>query len=231
MEKEQVIMSVGGSLIVPSSGDGSPDAEFLRNFKTFIKKGVESGKQFVCIAGGGQLTRKYQEVQESITKTTPEDRDWVGLHATRLNGELLKNVLKEYADPFLVTNPDELPKTDKPVIVGAGYRPGNSTDLRAVQIAEKLGAKRVINLSNIDYAYTADPKEDPDAEKIEEMSWDDFLKLIPEEWDPGLSSPFDPVASRAAQKAGIEVAIINGNKLEEVEKYLNSENFIGSVIR
>lgn len=231
MEQELVIISVGGSLIVPKGNDGMPDVEFLRNFKKFIITNVERGKKFICIAGGGQLTRKYQEVQESVTETTPEDRDWVGIHATRLNGELLKNILKGYADTFLVTNTDILPVTDKPVIVGAGYKPGCSTDFRAVQIAKKLHIKKVVNLSNIDYAYTDDPRTNPNAEKIERMSWDDFLKLIPAEWTAGLNSPFDPVASREAKEHGIEVAIINGNKLEEVEKYLSGEPFIGSVIK
>jgi len=231
MESETVVISVGGSLIVPSKGDGTPDAIFLNSLREFIQRGVQNGRRFVCIAGGGKTARLYQNVLRGIVKTDAEDEDWIGIHATRLNGQLLKIVLKEHADDFLVTNPDELPETDKSVIVGGGYKPGASTDLRAVQIAKNLGATCVVNLSNIDYAYTDDPNTNSDAQKIETMSWDEFLKLIPSEWSPGLSSPFDPIASREAKEAGIEVAIINGNKLEEVEKYLNGEPFTGSVIR
>lgn len=225
------VISVGGSLIVPSRGDGTPDGTFLKSFRAFIEKGVGHGQRFVCIAGGGRTTRTYQQPLKEFVHVTEEDLDWIGIHATRLNGQLLKIALKEFADDFLVTNPDELPKTDKPVIVGSGYKPGSSTDLRAVQIATNLGATRVVNLSNIDYAYTADPNEDPTAQKIKRMSWNEFLKLIPETWTPGLNAPFDPVASREAQEHSIEVAIINGNKLAEVEKYLAGEAFIGSVIR
>lgn len=226
-----VVISVGGSLIVPLGGDGTPDARFLKAFRSFIERGVSQSRRFICIAGGGRTARKYHEAIHSITHIDNEDLDWIGIHATRLNGQLLKIVLKDFADDFLVTNPEELPDTDKPVIVGSGYKPGSSTDLRAVQIAAKLGARRVINLSNIDYAYTADPNQNPKAEKIETMGWNQFLELIPKEWSPNISAPFDPVASREAQKLGIEVVIINGNKLEEVEKYLNGESFIGSVIR
>jgi uridylate kinase len=231
MKSETIVISVGGSLIVPGKGDGTPDARFLNALRMFIKNGVESGRRFVCIAGGGKTARLYQNALDGIVETDAVDEDWIGIHATRLNGQLLKIALKEYADDFLVTNPDELPETDMPVIVGGGYRPGASTDLRAVQIAKNLGATRVVNLSNIDYAYTDDPNKNPNAQKIERMSWDEFISLIPSEWSPGLSSPFDPIASREAKIAGIEVAIINGNKLEEVEKYLNTEPFIGSVIR
>lgn len=230
MEKETIVLSVGGSLIVPSKSDGTPDGAFLKTFRAFIEKGVSEKKKFICIAGGGRTTRKYQEPLKAFAHITSEDLDWIGLYATHLNGRLLQTVLKEYADEHLVTNPDELPKTDKPVIVGGGYRPGSSTDLRAVQIAKNVGATKVINLSNIDYAYTTDPNIDPTAKKIETMGWNEFIALLPTEWSPGLSSPFDPIASREAQATGIEVAIINGNKLEEVEKYLQGELFVGSVI-
>lgn len=229
-EAQTVVISVGGSLIVPSKGDGSPDTTFLSELTKFVERIIAKDMHLVLIAGGGKTARLYQHTLKGLTPADEEDYDWIGIHSTRLNGQLLKIVLKEYADEHLVTNPDELPDTDKPIIVGAGYKPGASTDLRAVQIAKNLGAKCVVNLSNIDYAYTDDPNDNPDAKKIENMSWDEFLDLIPYEWSPGLNSPFDPVASREAQSAGMEVAIINGNKLEEVEKFLNGDTFIGSVI-
>jgi uridylate kinase len=91
-------------------------------------------------------------------------------------------------------------------------------------------AHKVINLSNTDYVYTDNPKTNPDAQKIETINWSEFRKLIPEEWGPGLSSPFDPVAAREAERIGLEVAQINGNKIEEVMHYVHGENFIGTRI-
>lgn len=230
-KEETIVLSVGGSLIVPGSGDGTPDARFLKNLREFTHTMVDAGYRMVFIAGGGKTARLYQSSLHGLVDITPDDEDWIGIHATRLNGQLLKIALKHTTEEFVVTNPNEFPDTKKPVVIGAGYKPGASTDLRAVQIAEKVGAKKVINLSNIDYAYTDDPNENPDAKKIEEMSWDEFISLIPDTWSPGLSSPFDPIASREAKEAGIEVAIINGSKLEEVKKYLKGGEFIGSVIR
>jgi uridylate kinase len=57
--------------------------------------------------------------------------------------------------------------------------------------------------------------------KIEQTNWADFRKLIPDRWDPGLSSPFDPIAAKEAESLGLEVAIINGKKLDEFENYLS----------
>jgi uridylate kinase len=228
MKLETIVISVGGSLIVPDQ----IDTTFLKKFKTFILKEIELGKRFAIITGGGKTARRYQDVAKKVSTLTPDDLDWLGLHATRLNGHLLRTIFRDIAHPVIITNPDEVldvPKNAK-LIVAAGYRPGASTDLRAVQIAHNLGATRVINLSNIDYAYDKDPKKHKDAQPIKETDWATFRTLLPDRWDPGLSSPFDPIAAREAEKCGIEVAIINGTKLTQVEKYLMGEKFVGTRI-
>lgn len=228
-EPETIVMSVGGSLIVPDH----IDTAFLSALKNLIEhEATAGGRRFVVIAGGGRTARRYQDAAAEVTELDPEDLDWMGIHATRLNGHLLRTIFRDIAYPVMITNPDEIidvPK-DAPLVIAAGYRPGASTDLRAVQIAMHRGAKKLVNLSNIDYVYTKDPRTNPDAEKIEAISWTDFRTLIPPEWNPGLSSPFDPVAARTAHAAGIEVSIINGNRIDEFEKYLNGIPFIGTRI-
>lgn len=227
--QETVVMSVGGSLIVPDQ----IDTTFLRELRTLVEHQITVfGRHFIIIAGGGKTARRYQDAAATVTELDPEDIDWMGIHATRLNGHLLRTVFRDIAHPVMITNPDDIMDVPKrtPLVIAAGYRPGASTDLRAVQIAKHRGAKKLMNLSNIDYVYTADPRKNKGAEKIEDIFWADFLKLIPTEWSPGLSSPFDPVAARAAQTLGLEVTIINGGKPAEIEKYLAGEAFIGTKI-
>lgn len=119
---------------------------------------------------------------------------------------------------------------DEPLIIAADWQPGCSTDYDAVLIVKNLGAKRLVNLSNTDYVYDSDPKKNPDAKKIEKISWTDFRNLIPAEWNPGLSSPFDPIAAKEAEAIGLEVAIINGAHLEEFSNYLDNKPFVGTII-
>lgn len=227
--KETVVMSVGGSLIVPDQ----IDTTFLKELKELIEKETANdGRRFIIIAGGGRTARRYQDAAAAVSNLASEDLDWLGLHATRLNGQLLRTVFRHLAHPVIVTNPDDvldIPSSAK-LIIAAGYRPGSSTDLRAVQIADRVGATKVINLSNTDYVYTDNPKTNPDAEKIETITWTEFRKLIPENWDPGLSAPFDPVAARAAEALGLEVAQINGARLAELDNYLTGAPFIGTRI-
>lgn len=227
--KETIVMSVGGSLIVP----GTIDTTFLTTLKELItSETATSGRRFIIIAGGGRTARNYQDAAGAVSTLTAEDLDWMGIHATRLNGQLLRTIFHDLAYPVVITNPDEIldAPRDAKVIIAAGYRPGSSTDLRAVQIAHRIGATKLINLSNIDYVFTADPRTNPTATKIESINWTDFRALIPEKWDPGLSAPFDPVAAKEAQTHNIEVAIINGNHATALSDYLNERSFIGTRI-
>lgn len=226
---EIIVMSVGGSLIVP----GDIDTTFLTSLKDFITdQTTNHGRRFIIIAGGGKTSRRYVDAASAISDLNVEDMDWLGIHATRLNGHLLRTIFRDMAHPVMVTNPDDvldIPKDTK-LVIGAGYRPGSSSDLQAVRVAKRVGAHKMINLSNIDYVYTADPNIDSNATKIEDITWDDFRELIPKEWSANLSAPFDPVAAKAAQEHNIEVAIINGNHKTALKNYLDEKNFVGTRI-
>jgi len=226
-KREYVVVSVGGSLIVPDQ----IDVEFLKSFRALLQRKIEGGLSFFIITGGGKTARRYQEAAEHVRGgLSRHDVDWLGIHSTRLNAHLMRALFLEEAQERIVKNPTRAIRGNHPVIIGAGWKPGWSTDYCAVMAAKKLGAKKLINLSNIDYVYTADPKKDPSATKIEKISWPDFRQLIPKDWDPGLSSPFDPVAAREAEALKLEVAIMNGKNLSEFEHYLDGQPFAGTII-
>jgi uridylate kinase len=224
--RERIIVSVGGSCIVPDA----IDTDFLTKFKTLILEKVQRGFTFSIIAGGGKVARQYQAAANLVTPLSRQDLDWIGIHATRLNAQLLRNIFVGYAHQQVIKNPTIDIEADEPIIIAAGWQPGCSTDYDAVLMAKNLGATRLVNLSNIDYVYDKDPRQNPEAKKIEKISWADFRKVIPEEWDPGLSSPFDPIAAKEAEAIGLEVAIINGAKLEEFSNYIDGKPFIGTII-
>lgn len=227
IQEKIIIISVGGSLIVPNE----IDTTFLAQFKSLILDYIGRGFRFVLIAGGGKIARKYQSSANEITPLSKEDTDWLGIHSTRLNAQLLRAIFVNEANQKIITNPHEDIEWKESVLIGAGWRPGCSTDYDAVLIAKNLSVSKLINLSNIDYVYTSDPRTNKDAQRVEKIEWGQFRKLIPEEWDPGLSSPFDPIAARECEKIAMEVAIINGNNLDEVRNYLDQKEFVGSVIQ
>ncbi len=224
--KEYIIISLGGSLIVPDE----IDVVFVKDFVSMIKEYTEKGFYFVIITGGGKLARSYGSTAKKINNPSNTDLDWIGIAATRLNAELLRVSFGDIAYEIIIMDPNIIPITSKSVLIGGGWKPGNSSDLAAVHAAESIGAKKLINLSNIDYVYDKDPKKFLDAIKIEQSSWSDFLTILPEEWGPGLNVPFDPIAAKKAEELGLEVVIMNGKNIENLKKYLDGKEFIGTVI-
>ena len=220
---DTMVISLGGSIIVP----GEIDTKFLKRFREIVLT-LET-KRFLIICGGGTICRKYQNVAAEIAPVPKADLDWIGIQATRLNAELVRSMFGPMAYHKVIHDPDEPMDTDKRVIIGAGFEPGSSTDLRAVQLAQRFAAAQVINMSNIDYVYSDDPKKNPDAEQVTNISWPDFRKLVGDEWDPGLNMPFDPIASRTAEAVGLKVVII-GNDIRNLEKLLRDEPFRGTTI-
>jgi uridylate kinase len=226
--REYVVVSVGGSLIVPDE----VDTQFLTNFRNLILQKVDDGLSFFIITGGGKTARRYQDAAHAVRGDLPrEDLDWLGIHSTRLNAHLFRTLFEEQAHARIIKNPTRSVPSRSPIIIGAGWKPGWSTDYCAVMAAKQLGAKKLVNLSNIDYVYDKDPRTNPDAQKIESIAWPAFRELIPKEWDPGLSSPFDPVAAKEAESLKLEVAVVNGNKLEEFDNYLSKKPFAGTIIK
>ena len=223
MEMDTIVISLGGSIIVP----GEIDKVFLKKLRKITLRLEQT--RFMIICGGGKVCRNYQNAAKEIADVSKEDLDWIGISATWLNAELVRSIFGEEAHRKVIHNPDEEIDGSNRVVIGAGFEPGSSTDLRAVQLAKRFDAARVINMSNIDYVYSADPKKDPNAERLTEIAWSEFRKLVGNEWDPGLNMPFDPIASREAEELGLEVIVI-GNDISNLEKLLKGEAFKGTTI-
>ncbi len=155
--QETIVISLGGSLIVPSE----LDVDFLKAFKDLILSHISKGKKFVIITGGGKINNRYNEAAKKLGNPNDEDLDWVGIAALKLNAELVRVIFSEQANKKVI---DDLSKDfsfEKSIIVGSAYEPGHSSDYDATLAAKSLGAKKIINLSNIDYVYDSDPKINP----------------------------------------------------------------------
>jgi uridylate kinase len=225
-KKNYIIVSLGGSIIIPEK----IDVDFLKVFIQTIKDYIDKGYKFVIITGGGKVCRLYNDSLEQIASPTDEDLDWLGISVTRLNAELLRFSFGDEAYEKILLNPDEIPETNKSIIVGGGWKPGNSSDLAAVHVANKMGISKLINLSNIDFVYDKDPKIFPDAKEVREISWSKLRDILPDSWTPGINAPFDPVAARRAEEIGLEVVIMNGKNINNLRDYLDGKEFIGTVI-
>ncbi|MGA2911711.1 MAG: UMP kinase [Candidatus Levyibacteriota bacterium] len=228
--KDRIVMSIGGSLIVPNGGI---DTKFLSELNKFIREQLAKNpnRQFFLVAGGGSTARHYQTAaKEIIGEIAPEDIDWLAIHATRLNAHLLRTIFRDLAHPTIIDDYEIIRKVSEPVVIASGWKPGWSTDFDAVLICEDYGVKSVINMSNIDRACDKDPKKFSDAKPIDRISWGNFRKLVGDVWIPGMNTPFDPIASKKAQELGLRVIILNGANVDNIRKYFDGEKFLGTVI-
>src|SRR3989338_1303996 len=229
--KDKIVISVGGSLIVPNGGI---DTAFLIKFNKFIRARLAENKkrQFFLIVGGGITTRHYQNAARKVIgdKLTHNDLDWLGIHATRLNAHLIRTIFRDVAHNYILKHYEIIRKVEEQVVVGSGWKPGWSTDFCAVMTCEDYNVKTVINLSNISQVYDKDPQKFADAKPIDEISWKDLRELVGDKWTPGMHVPFDPIAAKKAQSLGVKAIIINGNNFENLENYFSGKKFLGTVI-
>jgi len=223
--KEPIILSLGGSIIVPDK----PDHFFLREFKNFIVKNLDKYR-FVIVCGGGKTNSYYNYAATRVSNINDENLDWLGIAATRLNAELIRVIFGDLAEDNVVYDPTKKIDFKKDILVASGWKPGWSTDYDAVELAKQFGAKRIINLTNIEYVYDKDPKKYDDAKVMYELKWSEYKKIIGSKWKPRMNSPFDPIASKLASKLKIKVAILKGTDLRNLEKYINGLQFKGTLI-
>ncbi len=224
------VLSVGGSIVVPDS----PDTTFLKSFSDMVRGWLaeDASRKLILVVGGGAPARVYQNAYKAIVPeaASSDSADWIGIMATRLNAQLLKAVFGDLCKNDVVYDPTAVEEFSGRILVAAGWKPGFSTDNDAVLLAKRFGAKTVVNLSNIEKVYTDDPRKNPDAKPLDTITWPDFRKMVGDEWVPGKNCPFDPIASRGAEGAGISVICAGGKNIDNIKAILDEGEFIGTRI-
>ncbi len=228
--KETIVIKLGGSLIVPNGG---LDVDYIKKFYTFIRQQVAHEKRrFFILIGGGVLSRHYRDAGAEITgrELTGEDLDWLGIHATRLNAHLFRTIFRDLAHPNIIKKYEFVQKPDRPIVIAAGWKPGWSTDYDAVILAQDYNVKTIIKMSNTDYVYDKDPKTYKDAKPFETISWKDYRLMVGDKWIPGKHGPFDPIAAKLASELDIRIFYLDGKDIKNVEKAIDGEKFVGTII-
>ncbi len=227
MTRKNIVIDLGGSLIVPNE----IQIKFLKRFKAFILKNIKKEKRFIIVAGGGFTARNYIKAV-SFFNAPDKDKDWIGIYATKINACLLKTIFREKAYPIIIDkNPSSIKEALKyPIIIGSGWQPGWSTDYDAIMLAKRFNTDQTIIASKIDYVYDKDISKYKDAHPLKEISWDKYRKLIKKRWKPGTTAPVDPVAAKLASKIKMKVIVANGKNIKNLENIINNREFKGTII-
>lgn len=227
MKKKVIVLSLGGSLIVPDK----IDTKYLKEFKKIILKNTKKYK-FIIVCGGGSIARKYISALKK-TNTNEKLQSFSGISATRMNARFMSyffNFEPKQGIPHTMKILKKYIKKQNVVFCGAlEYKPNQTSDSTAARIAKKF--KTIfINLTNVPGLYNKNPKQYKNAKFISEISWKDFNKMANKsKFKPGQHFVLDQTASKIIMKNKIPTYII-GNNLSQLNNLLKKKKFKGTTI-
>lgn len=213
----KVVVKLGGSILQNEKGE--IDLDLIRRYAEIIKQARKEGIMVVAVVvGGGTISRRFISYARSLNASEGLC-DVVGIQATRLNGYLFIAAMGDDAYPVIPQTLDEVAQahaTGKIVIVG-GLQPGQSTSAVAALVAERLKADLLLNATDVDGVFTSDPKRDPNAKIIPELSVRSFRDVIlSKSHVAGGYELFDMVALKVVERAKIKLVILNGKQPENI---------------
>ncbi|MBP6021457.1 MAG: UMP kinase [Candidatus Methanomethylophilaceae archaeon] len=224
MKVEKVVISIGGSILIPDKNDST----FIKELAHMISE-LKDEVQIVVVCGGGKVARYYTCTASELGAST-YDQDMLGIGATRLNAELFALALGASTDIPLTA--EEAAKRSRPgaVVVMGGTDPGHTTDAVAAMVAGKMGARRVVNATSVDAVYTDDPRKNPEAKKILNMTIKELGDLVYKEHGAGKSSVFDPLGVKIAAESHIDIMIVDGRNLGELKNAILGHTIGGTLV-
>jgi uridylate kinase len=220
----KLVIKVGGSLLLNKDGQirVAEIKEIAKNIEFLLKEAHE----MVIIVGGGVEARKYISAMRALGASEGYC-DEIGIRVSRVNARLLINALKGLVYPIPPRTLEETLQavSIKRLVVVGGLQPGQSTNAVAAIIAELIGANILINVTDVDGIYTADPNKDPNAQKYDEITPAQFYKLIdkPNMTLAGKYELFDLLALKIIERSKIYTHFISGKNPENIVKVVQGE--------
>lgn len=230
MRKKVVIISLGGSLIIPKD----IDSRFLRKFKKVILKNSKKYR-FVIICGGGNTARKYiKGLEKEKIQNKKFLQGLLGISTTRLNARFMTYFFGKDANkgmPHDMKEVKNLLRTNSIVFCGAlRYAKNETSDSTSAKLANYFNTD-LINITNIKGLYDKNPLKYKNAKFIPKISWKEFNKMANKiKFKPGQHFVFDQTASKIIMKHKIPTYII-GKDIKQFNNILKDKKFKGTIIK
>src|SRR5438034_9274 len=170
------------------SGRSGIDFGVIDGLTGELKSVAGLGVQLGLVVGGGNILRGTTASQQGMDRVSA---DYMGTLATVINALALQDILEkkgvdtrvmtairmeELAEPYIRRRAvRHLEKGRMVIFAGGTGNPYFSTDTAAVLRALEIEAKLLLKATNVDGVYTADPKRDPKATFLAELSFRDAL--------------------------------------------------------
>ena len=153
-----------------------------------LAEALDLGVQIGIVIGGGNIFRGVSDSAEGMDRV---QADHMGMLATVINSLALQDALEQKgiatrvmsaitipqaAEPYIRRRAMRHMEKDRLIIFAAGTgNPFFSTDTAAALRAKEIAAEVLLKATKVDGIYDSDPVTNPDAKKIDNLTYDDVL--------------------------------------------------------
>jgi uridylate kinase len=181
----RILLKISGESF---SGEGKPgiDSEEVHALAKEIAAAADLGLELAIVNGGGNIVRGAQMSVRGIGRSTA---DYMGMLATVINALALQDVLEGLGRPTRVLSAVEMRGVAEPyirrramrhlekgrvvILAGGSGHPFFSTDTTAALRGSEIGAQVLLKGTKVDGVYDKDPKRHKDAQRFEDISFED----------------------------------------------------------
>ncbi|MCM2266379.1 MAG: UMP kinase [Elusimicrobiales bacterium] len=180
---KRVLLKLSGEALGTPGDSRSISPSSLTYIAKEIAKGLRKGTRLAIVIGGGNIWRGARD-GHGIDRVTSDN---MGMLATIINAMALQNALEHegvstrvqtaveisrVAEPFIRRRAIRHLEKDRVVIFAGGTgNPYFTTDTAAALRAAEIGADVIFKATQVDGVYTGDPKKDPKATLIKDITY------------------------------------------------------------
>ncbi len=230
----RALLKLSGEALAGGKG-GSFDYEVIERLAREIQQVHSLGIALGLVVGGGNIVRGAAASSQGLDRVSA---DYMGMLGTVINALALQNVLESLdvetrvmtairmeslAEPYIRRRMmRHLEKGRVVIFAGGTGNPFFSTDTAAVLRALEMEAEVVLKATNVDGVYTADPRKNPEAKLLTELTFQDALV--------NGYAVMDANAFGLCQANALPIVVFNVNQPGTIARVLNGER-VGTIVR
>ena len=230
----RVLLKLSGESLAGERGAGI-DFTVVDRLAEEVKAVHALGVSLGLVLGGGNIVRGTVASQEGMDRVSA---DYMGMLATVINALAMQDILEkkgvetrvmtairmeELAEPYIRRRAQRHLQKGRVVLLAGGTgNPYFSTDTAAVLRALEIEADLLIKATNVDGVYTADPKQDPNATFLPELTFQEAIVR-------GLRV-MDANAFGLCKENSLPIVVMNVNQRGAIARVLRGER-VGTLVR
>ncbi|HET9276100.1 MAG TPA: UMP kinase [Gemmatimonadales bacterium] len=230
----RALLKISGEALAGPRGIGL-DYGVVETLAKEIRTVHEQGIRLGLVVGGGNMVRGTLASQEGLDRVSA---DYMGMLATVINALAMQDILERIgvqtrvltairmeslAEPYIRRRAvRHLEKGRLVIFAGGTGNPFFSTDTAAVLRALEMEAEVILKATGVDGIYTGDPKKDPTASFIPELSFQDALV--------NGYAVMDANAFGLCKENRLPIVVFNINKPGAIGRVLEGDR-VGTIVR